>query len=334
MLQDLIVPSPPQLGSTVAIVSPSSPGVATWPHRVEAGVSYLRGLGYEVKLMPNAGLRSRWTAGSGEERANDINAAFEDPEVSVVLAATGGNHSAQILDHLDFGLIRSNPKVFQGYSDITVLLWAIAKNAGLQTFHGPAVIPELGEYPTILPYTERWMREAWDGNPTVFDPATEWTDEFLDWDEQQDLERARELRPAEGWRCVREGQAEGPLLGGCLETIMWHIRGTDVWIDPEGAILFLETSEEAPSPGHVDAYLTTLERSGVFDAIAGLIIGRPMGYDDDRKKEMLDSVARRTESAGIPVLADVDIGHADPMLTLPIGKKAQLDAGARTFKTS
>ena len=284
--------------------------------------------------MPNASLASDWTAGTGEERAADINAAFADPEISVVLAAIGGNHSAQLLPYLDYDLIRANPKIFQGYSDVSVLLWALAKHAGLQTFHGPTLAAELGEHPAPLAYTDHWMRRAWAGRFPGFEPATEWTDEFLDWDEKRDLERPRSMKAAEGWRCLRPGVAEGPLLGGCLETICWHIRDTDVWIDATGAILFLETSEEAPSPGHVDGYLTTLERCGVFEKAVGLVIGRPYGYTEERKTAMLAAVERRTASSGIPVLADVDMGHADPMLTLPLGAPARLDAEKKSFGLS
>jgi muramoyltetrapeptide carboxypeptidase LdcA involved in peptidoglycan recycling len=192
----------------------------------------------------------------------------------------------------------------------------------------------MGEYPKVLTYTDEWMRQAWVGSTREFRPAPEWTEEFLDWDEKQDLERPRRLQPGTGWHCIRSGIAEGPLLGGCLETISWHLRGTDEWISPEGAILFLETSEEAPSPPHVDAYLTTLERLGVFEAASGLIVGRPHGYGEAEKTAFFQVVERRTAAANIPVLADLDVGHTDPMLTLPLGAPARLDAGKRSFVVS
>ncbi|MEA2516197.1 MAG: muramoyltetrapeptide carboxypeptidase [Actinomycetota bacterium] len=331
MLPDLLVPPPPSPGSSVAIVSPSAPAVARWPHRVEAGVKALEALGFSVRIMPNASKATGWTAGSPEERARDINEAFADPEISVILAATGGNHSAQLLAHLDYEAITSNPKVFQGYSDITTLHWALMKNAGLQTFYGPALVSELGEHPVPLPYTLDWMQKAWAGGPLDFTPATEWTDEFLDWNERLDLERPRKMQPSAGWVLVREGVASGPLLGGCLETLMWHVRDTDIWMDPEGAILFLETSEETPSPGHVDAYLTTLERTGVFDSIDGLVFGRAYGYDEATNQQLFAVLAERTSASGIPVLANFDCGHADPMVTLPLGRTARLDAASKSL---
>ncbi|MPZ70458.1 MAG: hypothetical protein GEU71_13170 [Actinobacteria bacterium] len=93
----------------------------------------------------------------------------------------------------------------------------------------------------------------------------------------------------------------------------------------------MESSEEAPAPEYVDAYLTTFERDGLFDAAAGLIVGRPYGYTEDDKDVLFEVIERRTETSGIPVLADVDIGHTDPMLTLPMGAMARLDAAAPSF---
>lgn len=125
--------------------------------------------------------------------------------------------------------------------------------------------------------------------------------------------------------------ASGPVLGGCLETLCWHVKGSSYWIDPASSILFLETSEETPAPAHADAYLTDLEQLGVFDAAAGLVVARPCGYSADDRELLWDVVARRTEEAGIPVLANVEAGHADPMFTLPIGRPARLNASEKRF---
>ena len=326
---------PPRVrpGDTVAIVSPSFGAVGRWPHRVERATAYLKSLGLEVRLMPNAARSESWISAPAEARVADLHDAFLDTSVSVVLAGIGGNHSNQLLPLLDYDLVRSNPKVFQGLSDITVLHWAFANYAGLSTFYGPAVVPELGEFPAVLPYTDRYLRAAWFGDqPIEFEPATEWTDEVLDWDTKADLIRPRELRPSEGWVTVRDGHATGPLLGGCLETVCWHLKGSATWLDPTGAILLLETSEEAPSPAYVDAYLTDLEQIGVFDAAAALLVGRPYGYTPELARELWDVVARRTEPAGLPVLANIDAGHADPMFTLPFGVEAEVDAGQKLLR--
>jgi muramoyltetrapeptide carboxypeptidase len=324
---------PPRVrpGDAVAVVSPSAPAFGRFPHRGERGTAYLESLGLRVKPMPHAAGIEGWISAPPERRAADLHAAFADPAVRVVLCAIGGNHSNQVLPHLDFDLIRANPKVFQGYSDMTVLHWAIAEEAGLSTFYGPALVPELGEFPAVLPLTDRSLRSAWFGDePLRYEPATEWTDELLDWNRQLDLTRPRRLRPSEGWLTIRSGAAQGPLVGGCLETIGWHLKGSRYWPDFDGAILMLETSEEKPSPAHVDSLLTDLGQLGVLDAIAGLVYARPYGYDDAERETMwhvLDAHVR------CPTLADVDCGHTDPMLTLPLGQVVRLDADARSLET-
>jgi muramoyltetrapeptide carboxypeptidase len=333
MEKALVVPPRVKPGDTVAIVCPSAPAVAYWPHRVERGRDYLHSLGLRTRLMTNAGARDGHTAGTPEQRAADIHEAFLDPEVSVVLAAIGGYNSNQLLRHLDFDLIAAHPKIFQGYSDSTWLLWAIAARSGLRTFHGPSLVPELGEFPAVLPYTDASLRAAWFGDGAVdLAPADAWTDEFLDWFEKADLTRPRTLVPGDGWRTLRGGQAEGWLFGGNLPTIGWHLRGTDLFPDLTGALLFLELSEDAPPPGEVDSYLTDLEDLGVFEKVTGLLFGRPLRYPASQAHALLDVVRRRTERSGIPVLADVDLGHADPMLTLPLGARTQMDASAKRIR--
>jgi muramoyltetrapeptide carboxypeptidase len=320
-------------GDTVAVVSPAFGAVGRWAHRVERATAYLESLGLTVRLMPNAARSDGWASAPPEDRVADLHEAFADDDVAVVLAGIGGNHSNQLLPCLDFDLIREHPKVFQGYSDITVLHWAFAKHAGLATFHGPALVPELGEFPQVLPDTDRYLRAAWfGGEPIVYQPLDVWTDELLDFETKADLARGRELREGEGWVTIRDGIAQGPLFGGCLETICWHLKGSSAWSCPDEAVFVLDTSEEAPSPACVDSYLTDLEQLGVFEVAAAVIFARPYGYTADDRDRLWEVVARRTEAAGVPVLANVDAGHTDPMVTLPLGVSAEVDARQKTFR--
>ena len=225
--------------------------------------------------MENARRSDGWASAPPEARVADLHAAFLDDEVAVVLAGIGGNHANQLLPLLDFDLVAAHPKVFQGFSDITVLHWAFLRHAGLGGFYGPMLVDGARRVPGRPPESDRSLRAAWFGDePLRFEPAAAWTDEFLDWEQQLDLTRARTLHAGEGWVALRGGRAEGWLLGGCLETICWHLKGSSAWVEPGGAILFLETSEEAPSPAQVDAYLTDLEQLGVFDRAAALVVGR------------------------------------------------------------
>ena len=320
-------------GATVAVVSPCSPVVFWWEHRAAQARAYLESLGLRIRVMPHSGQATAGLRVTPQTRAEDLHAAFSDPQVDVVLAAIGGDHAVELLPYLDYQLIRTNPKLFQGYSDMTILHWALLKRAGLVTFYGPALLPELGEHPTVLPHTDKWLRAAWfETAPLRFAPATTWTDEFLDWDQQEDRTRPRALWPSEGWVTIREGVAEGRLVAGCLETICRHLKDSSAWLDLQGALLVLETSEEVPSLHQVDAYLTELADAAVFEQIRGLVVARPYGYDHDQTLRLWSLVASRTEASGVPALGNVECGHADPMLTLPMGVRARIDATAKQFE--
>jgi len=329
----MLVPKRVRKGDTVAIVSPSFGAVGQFPHRTERGIAYLESLGLRVRLMPHAAETAGWASSSAVSRVTDIHDAFSDDQVTAIVCGIGGNHSSQLLPLLDYDLIGRHPKIFQGYSDITVLHWAFAKHARLRTFYGPALVTQMAEFPSVLPFTDRFMRAAWFGeSPLEFEPATEWTDEHLEWADKTDLTRPRAMQPGSGWVCVRPGVTRGWLMGGCVETLCWHVKGSDSWLDLDGAVLFLETSEEAPSPAHVDAYLVDLENLGVFEQINALVIGRPMSYSAEESEQLLAVAADRTAHSGIPVLGNVDCSHTDPMLTLPLGSTIDLDAGQRIFR--
>ncbi len=321
-----------ETGDLIGLVSPSWGGAAAFPHRLERGRRYLESLGFRTVLGRHAAGRREWVSGTPEERAADLHDLFGDPTVKAIIATIGGDHSCQLLPFLDFELIKKNPKVFMGSSDITVLNLAIHAKTGLCTFNGPAVMADLGEYPRVLTYTEEHMLRALTRaepiGPIV--PAAEWTDEFLDWGDRSDLTRPRRLRPSEGWAWLKGGRASGPLVGGCLESLE-HLRGTPYWPCFEGAILFLETSELKPSPARVDAVLADYENMGVLGAIGGLLFARPHGYTEEERLALHEVIIERTRRYSFPVVADMDFGHTSPILTLPIGCRAILDADARSF---
>jgi muramoyltetrapeptide carboxypeptidase len=323
-------------GDTVGVVSPSWGGAALYPHRVERGVEHLESLGFEIKIALHA-LNSRGhVSDTPENRAADIHQMFSDPEVKAIIATIGGDHSCHLLPFLNWDLIRENPKIFMGYSDVTVLNIAIWKKTGLVTFNGPTLMVEIAEYPKMLEYTERYMLEAL-CNPEpigAIKPSPWWTDEFLDWGEKEDLTRPREGRPSEGWSWLKGGHAEGIIIGGCLESLQ-HMRGTPYWPDLgqwEEAILFFETSEEKPAPSTVDGILMDYENMGVLERIRGLLVGRPYAYTPEERRELREVVLERTQRYGFPVVADMDFGHTSPMFMLPLGCRALIDAKRERFE--
>ena len=319
-------------GDTIGIISPSWGGAALYPHRVQRGREYLESLGFRVVFSEHAMARRGYVSGTPEERVSDLHQMFSDPHIKAIIATIGGNHSCHLLPLLDLGLIRENPKVFMGFSDITILNVAIYARTGLVTFNGPTLMAELSEYPRTLPYTEEYLLKALTcPEPMgVVTEAPAWTDERLEWATKADLTRPRALRPATGWTWLKPGYGTGPLIGGCIESLD-HLRGTPYWPDFGGALLFLETSDDKPSPATVDALLMDYENMGVLRSINGLLFGRPCGYSDEEKQELRDVILERTRRYEYPVVIDMDFGHISPMFTLPIGCLAEIDSAARRF---
>lgn len=320
-------------GDTVGVVSPSWGGAGAFPHRVRRGVDQLEALGFKVKFARHALNQRGFVSDSPENRARDLHDMFRDPEVRLILAAIGGDHACQLLPLLDFDVVRRHPKLFMGFSDITVLNMAIWKETGLVTFNGPALLTDFAENPGMLDYTKTWFRKAACAPAPVgkIEPALDWTEEFLDWSTKKDLERPRARRLSEGWTWLKEGIGEGILLGGCLESLQ-HLRGTKYWPDWRQAVLFLETSEQKPSPATVDGILADYENMGVLEGLNGLIVGRPMGYSADEKAMLREILLERTRRHDFPIISDMDFGHTSPQFTLPIGCRARIDASRKRFE--
>lgn len=326
-------------GDTIGLISPSAPLAGLVPHRTQKGIKMLEQLGFKVKIGKHALKVTGHTAGSSEERAKDINTFFKDKEVKAIFSFIGGNHSNQILKYLDFNLIKRNPKIFLGYSDVTVLHFALYSKANLITFYGPAVLTQFAENPKILPYTEIYFKKALTENVPIgkIQPSHQWTDEVLDWFKKEDLKRPRKMKKNKGWIWLKSGQAEGKILGGCIASMM-HLRGTEYWPDFSNSILFWEIPESGDNftkgekVENIDSYLTDLELSGVFKSIKGMIVGRFFGYSRQEKEAMIRIIKERVSGYKFPILFNVDIGHSDPMITIPIGVKVKIDSSKNLFE--
>lgn len=333
MTHNLIKPPRLQPGDTIGIVSPSWGGAGKFPHRTRQGIEQLNALGYKVRLAPHALNHQGFVSDSAANRAQDINQMFADPEIKVILAAIGGDHSCHLLPLLDFDCIARNPKIFIGFSDNTVLNVAIHHQTGLVTFSGLALLTDFAEYPRMFAYTrEYFLKAVASGQPVgEVQPAPEWTEEYLTWAGEQDRTRPRHRQPNPGWSWLKPGQAQGRLLGGCLESLQ-HLRGTPYWPGWENAILFFETSEEKPSPEEVDGILMDYENMGVLQKLAGMLVGRPMKYSDEEKQNLRECILERTQAYSFPIITDMDFGHTAPQMMLPLGCLAKIDATARRFE--
>jgi muramoyltetrapeptide carboxypeptidase LdcA involved in peptidoglycan recycling len=290
-------------------------------------------MGYPAVFGAHARNQHGYVSDSPANRASDLHELFLNPEAGAILAAIGGDHACHLLPLLDFGLIREHPKIFCGYSDITVLNIAFYVQSGLVTFNGPALLVEFAEFPEMDEYSrENWLNLVVRPEPAgQILPSAWWTEEMLEWGSQKDLTRPRIRQPSQGWTWLKDGTAEGVLIGGCIESLE-HLRGTRFWPDWEEAIFFFETSEEKPSPARVDSILMDYENMGVFERLGGMLVGRPMYYNGAEKQELRQVLLERTAKYDFPILSDMDFGHTTPMLTLPIGVRARIDTPARRFE--
>jgi muramoyltetrapeptide carboxypeptidase LdcA involved in peptidoglycan recycling len=195
----------------------------------------------------------------------------------------------------------------------------------------------------MFPYmVESVYRTLFSAEPVgVVEPNTQgWTVEHLDWADPANQQRRRRLSPSGGWNYLQgEGVARGRLLGGCLEVLDW-LRGTPVWPGLEewqGAILFIETSEEAPPPNAVTRMLRSLAALGVLERLAGILVGRPGGHMTppeqfaEYDRAILQVVAEEEGLTGLPIVTRMDFGHTDPFFVLPYGVNAEIDCEERRF---
>jgi muramoyltetrapeptide carboxypeptidase len=320
-------------GDTVGIVSPSFGAAGRFPHRLEQAISQIKSLGFEVKIAGHALNQHGIVSDSAEHRVQDIHDMFLDPEVKAIIAAIGGDHSCHLLPLLDFDLIAEHPTVFTGYSDITVLNIAIWQSTGLITFNGPAIITDFAEHPRMFNYTEQYFLWAVTQETPIglIEPSVWWTEEFQDWEQKADLERPRQRQSSSGWTWLKDGSAEGILIGGCIESLE-HLRGTRFWPQWDNAIFFFETSEEKPLPERVDSMLMDYGNMGVLEQLQGMIVGRPMYYSNAEKQELREVILERTKSYRFPIISDMDFGHTAPQITLPVGCRARINSQQRRFE--
>jgi muramoyltetrapeptide carboxypeptidase LdcA involved in peptidoglycan recycling len=329
-------------GDRVAAISLSWGGPGTFPHRYEAGKRQLQeALGVTVVETPHALCSPSWLERNPQARAGDLMEAFADPSIKAVISTIGGDDSIRLLPYLDLEIMRANPKIVMGYSDTTVTLMACLA-AGLVSFYGPAIMSGFGENGGLFPYmTDSVRRTLFSPEPVgVIEPNTSgWTVEFLDWAEPENQSRRRKLTPSEGWHYLQgKGTRRGRLIGGCLEVLDW-LRGTDVWPSADvwqDAILFLETSEGAPSPTAVLRVLRSFAATGVLRRLAGVLFARPGGQvPPDRFGEydevILQIVAEEEGLTELPIVTGMDFGHTDPMFVLPYGIQAEIDCDQQRF---
>lgn len=322
---------PPRLrpGDTVAIISPSTPSAAHYAQRLERGVQALECLDFRICLGELATHSNDWVTAPAKRRAEEINAFLSNPDVRAIFTTIGGWNTNGVLPYIDFDLLRQNPKILIGYSDITALIVAAYTCANVVTFHGPTVLPELGEYPDIQQYTKTSLINTLCNAvpPGRLEMPTTWTEELLLWGQQDN--RPRQKLPAQKWKWLYPGFGKGRAIGGNLETLC-ALAATPYFPDFRDAIFFWESA--ITDIAQIERSLAHLEMLGVFDKLRGMVVGRSFRAGHDFEESLQCHVLDRFAGIDYPILAGVFLGHPDPMVTLPLGVTVRLDASANLFE--
>lgn len=329
-------------GDTVAVLSPSTGLPSVFPHVYEQGLTNLQNIfDLKVKVMPSTLMDIDTLYRDPRRRADDINAAFADPEVKIIIVTIGGDDSVRILEHLDLDVIRANPKIIMGYSDATTFLTYLNQQ-GMVTFNGPTIMAgfaQLASLPeTFAEHIRTILIQGFD--TYTYEPYGVYTQRYLDWNDPANAGKIETPRNDPlGWQWVQgEGRVNGRLFGGCIE-VLEFLKGTRYWPTPEfweGCLLFFETSEEAPPVPLVRRFLRNYGTQGIFDRIRGILFGRARDYTDEQKIALVDMIRDlltiEFHHPDLPVVANLDFGHTDPQWIMPNGVMAEIDCTAQRIR--
>ena len=336
---------------TVGIVSLSSGiiGEDFVSHEIAIGLRRLRDRGLTVKFLPNALKGISYIKEHPEKRAEDLLAAFSDPGIDLILCAIGGDDTYRLLPYLfehDELKKAVTDKPFLGFSDTTVNHFMLHK-VGLPTFYGQAFLPDVCEPDAeMLPYTERYFDELiGTGRIAAVTPSAVWYEERTSFGAEQ-IGTPRVSHPDSGFSLWQGPPIfSGPILGGCLDTMHDMFNGeryADMPLlcrryglfpareDWRGRILLLETSEEKMPPETYRRAVGYLKKAGVFDVVAGILVGKPQDgvYSEDYKGILIETVG----NPSLPIVGNLNIGHAAPRCILPFGRTARVDADAQRIE--
>ncbi len=327
-------------GDTVAIMSPSWGGPSVFPHVYEAGLKTLEKLGLKIKEYPSARKDATFLAQNPEFRAQDINDAFADDAVKAIFVSIGGNDSVRILPFLNRDSIQKNPKIIMGYSDATTFLTYL-NQWGLVTLYGPTVMAGLAQWENLsAAFREHITTLLFDNSQAyTYHPYEKYCNGYEDWSEKQNADQTKPFEKNDGWRWLQgEGIVEGKLFGGCIE-VLEFMKSTKFWPAPdfwEGRILLLEASEDKPTPEQVKYMLRNYGMQGVFDKIAGLLFGRARDYSKEEKAQLdeniLSIVKGEFQHPDLPIVSNVDFGHTDPQLIMPLGITMKIDCEGKKLQ--
>jgi muramoyltetrapeptide carboxypeptidase LdcA involved in peptidoglycan recycling len=331
-------PPKPQPGDAAAVLSPSGRAATIFPAPVDLGLTRMR---EDFGLRPVEYPTTRAMQASPEDRAADIHEAFADPEIKAVFTTIGGEDELKVLPHLDRDLLTSHRKPFFGYSDnnnLHLFLW----NLGLVSYQGGAIMVQFGGPGRMHPVTAKSLRHAVFGSGSrPLEPVSEYSDQEHNWQDPGGLSAEPPMFASQSWSWHGPPvSVTGPSWGGCLEIVDFHLR-TGRYLLPDerydGAILFLETSEELPSAEYVYRVLMCMGERGLLQRFGAVLWGRPKAWSFEQQNDAAGKArytsaqyeAVRTAMAeyhpDVPLVLGPDIGHTEPQQILPYGGQMTVD---------
>lgn len=321
-----------RVGSRVALVSPSWGGPHAFPKIYERGVSVLEEeFGLEVVTMEHTCTRQSYLRRNPRVRADDINRAFLDPDVDGIIATIGGDDSVRTLPSLRTEECLEHPKVLMGFSDTTTLLTHLSLR-GMITFYGPSVMAGISQMRGQPREVQHLKDILFRPTPTYdYTPSPSYSEGYPDWSEDSSVGRTNPRKRSMRWKALQgEGKVTGELFGGCLE-VLEMMKGTAFWPPRhfwKGKVLFLETSENIPSPASVKLMLRSYGIMGALESLSALLFGRPRGYSAEQRTELekaIRSVVSEFDLPDLPIVVNMDFGHTDPQMVLPLGARVEVD---------
>lgn len=319
---NVIKPPRLQKGDTVGIVATSFPfptdESSDYFSQYKKGVQELESMGFKTKEGKNLRKVKWWFAGTPKERADDINSMFADPEVKAIIVHDGGQSAIATLEHIDYELVKANPKPFIGFSDITNIHLALYTQVGLVGFHA-----------CLLTYGLGWV---WDYLPDKKDEGKKRLFDILTL-----INSPGKVEPLTRWENWRSGKAEGSLFGGNL-SMLSSLMGTKYFPsinDLKGCLFFWETNNTESY--RIERGLYQLKYAGILDVISGMLIGKLpdikktgwKGIEEPTSKELIMETLRDYK---FPIISEVDFGHKTVDIPMPIGLKAGMDADNLKFE--
>jgi len=317
-----IFPEKLKSGDNIRIISPVRSLKIVSPQVQNIATKRLEQLGFNISFGKHVNECDEFDSSTIASRIEDLHEAFEDPSVNGILTVLGGFNSNQLLRYIDWNIIKNNPKVFCGFSDVTVINNALFTKTGLVNYSGPhySTFGQQLYFDNTLDYFKKCLMS---NKPFEIKPSDSWSDDAW-YCNQED----RNLIKNDGFLTINEGSAKGKIIGGNL-TCFRHLQGTEYFPHFDNSILFIEDDGEA-QPHHFDSHLQALVHSPEFYKVKGIVLGRFQKTSTMTNEKLIKIIKTKKELDSIPFIANVDFGHTSPMITLPIGGTAEISIGNDT----